>query len=185
MSDDILLKHSRLPRKAPATSPAGASPTLPTPQTSAPSQQISPRTRAQPANTKVPRSHLPSILARYLNLERMEDIAKEYNTSDAALYHNVLTRHDEEWLQAKLARAAARVDRAEEGIDGAADPLSLARARESFRAGFAQLQALHKRFRQDSGGESQAAPVLTINIIRNNELDNVVVVEREKGKDLT
>lgn len=115
----------------------------------------------------------------------MEDIAKEYNTSDAALYHNVLTRHDEEWLQAKLARAAARVDRAEEGIDAAADPLSLARARESFRAGFAQLQALHKRFRPDGGEQVQAAPTLVINIVKNNELAPGLVIEHEKGKDLT
>lgn len=184
MSDDkVLLKHSRMPRKS--VDQADPSATDPAPQTAPTSQQISPRTRPQPPNTKVPRSHLPSILARYLNLERMEDIAKEYNTSDAALYHNVLTRHDEEWLQAKLARAAARVDRAEEGIDAAADPLSLARARESFRAGFAQLQALHKRFRPDGGEQVQAAPTLVINIVKNNELAPGLVIEHEKGKDLT
>jgi hypothetical protein len=85
------------------------------------------------------------VLARYLHGEQVAAMAPEFNTSDVTLYALLLRDHEQEWKDAQIARALARLEKNQTAIEFAADPLSLARARELVRSAQWELERILSR----------------------------------------
>lgn len=85
------------------------------------------------------------VIARYLHGEQVADMAVEFSTSDVTLYALLLRDHETEWKDAQTARALARLERENRGLEVAPDPLSLARARELVRSAQWELERLLNR----------------------------------------
>lgn len=82
---------------------------------------------------------------RYLDGERMVDIAAELGVSDKRLYALMAEQDEEGWKRAQLAAAIQRLELAKEGIDAATDQLEIARARESARMAQWDLERVCRR----------------------------------------
>jgi hypothetical protein len=104
------------------------------------------------------------VLMRYLGDERTADIAASYNVTRPALNRWLLDHAEQDWRNAQIARAISRKERAEDELDEAADPLTLARAREKLRSAQWELERLFNRmFGQKQEITHTVLPVLTIN----------------------
>lgn len=86
-----------------------------------------------------------NVIARYLHGEQVAAMASEFDTSDVTLYALLLRDHEEEWKDAQTARALARLERENQRLEEAPDPLSLARARELVRSAQWELERLLNR----------------------------------------
>jgi hypothetical protein len=127
MSEPIL-KHSRLPRKYEkrAKSTALTKPAL--------------------SNVGALKGIDPlSVLQRYLSDESTETIAKDYGLTRQALGQFLLRYAEEDWKEAQVARAIARKEKAEDGLESAEDPLQLAKARELLKAAQWDLERVCRR----------------------------------------
>ena len=85
------------------------------------------------------------VLARYLHGELVSEMALEYETSDTTIYALLLRDHEDQWKDIQIARAMARLERSQTGMDLAANPLELARAREQIKAAQWELERLLSR----------------------------------------
>ena len=83
-----------------------------------------------------------AILERYLSEATTSGIAKDYGLTRHTLVRWLRTQLPHEWKQAQIVRALCRKDGADEGLEGAADALSLARARELLKSGQWDLERL-------------------------------------------
>lgn len=83
-----------------------------------------------------------TVIERYLTESTTSQIAAQYGLSRKALVRWLRQTKPQEWKQVQIIRALCRTEDAEEGIDGACDALSLARAREQLRAGQWTLERL-------------------------------------------
>lgn len=107
------------------------------------------------------------VIARYLHGEQVAAMAPEYDTSDVTLYALLLRNHEEEWKDAQIARALARMELNQANLETAADPLSLARARELVRSAQWELERILSRIfgsKQELIHKGQT-PVLNIAIV--------------------
>lgn len=86
-----------------------------------------------------------TVLDRYIHGEQVAAIAPEFNTSDVTIYALLLREHQESWKEIQQARALARLERQQELLNTAGDPLSLARAREGVRSAQWELERLLNR----------------------------------------
>src|SRR3990167_6445210 len=108
----VIDKHSRMPRKY---NPEDVK---------APEKQV-----LNAANLPRLRAADPlTILQRYLSDESTSAIAADYGVTRQALGQFLLKHAEEEWKEAQVARAIARKEKAEDDLETAKDPLSLARA---------------------------------------------------------
>lgn len=85
------------------------------------------------------------VIRRLVNDERSADIAQSLGVSRSALNQWLLVTCEDEWKAAQVARAITRKESAEEEIEGAADPLSLARAREKLKSAQWDLERICSR----------------------------------------
>ena len=86
-----------------------------------------------------------TVLARYLGDERTADIAASFNVTRPALNMWLLDHAEDGWKKAQIARAVSRKESAEDEIEDAADPLTLARAREKLRGAQWDLERVFNR----------------------------------------
>lgn len=86
-----------------------------------------------------------TVLARYLGDERTADIAASFNVTRPALNMWLLEHAEDGWRKAQVARAVSRKESAEDEIEKADDPLTLARAREKLRGAQWELERLYSR----------------------------------------
>lgn len=132
-----------------------------------------------PAYAKRPVKDLPEaaraaiateVLSRYLHGELVADMAVEFETSDVTLYALLLRDHEEVWKDAQIARALARLERNQTGLDLADNPLNLARAREQIRSAQWELERLLSRLygQKQEVTHKGNAPVLSITIVDNS-----------------
>jgi hypothetical protein len=142
----VLNKHSRLPRKQ-TPKPALVKRTLSV--ANKPLSSLTPEQRAQISS---------AVLDRYINGEQVADMATEYNLSDVSIYALLLRERESDWGDIQTARALARLERAQNGLEVARDALSLARARELVRSAQWELERLLKRLY----GQDQT---ITINVV--------------------
>lgn len=87
------------------------------------------------------------VLNRYLTEQTTSQIAQQYGLSRKALTKWLRQQRPEEWKQAQIIRALAIKEDSEEGLQGAVDALSLARARELLKSAQFDLQALDNDYR--------------------------------------
>ena len=146
----IVEKHSRLPRKF---NPEDVKP---------PEKQV-----LNAANLPKLREANPlTILQRYLSDESTSVIAADYGVTRQALGQFLLRHAEEEWKEAQVARAIARKEKAEDDLEAAPDPLSLARARELLKAAQWDLERVCRRIYGDDKGAGNVVitPILNITI---------------------
>ncbi len=86
-----------------------------------------------------------TAIQRYLDDERIEDIAKGYGVTDKRLYQLLLETHEEQWKQAQVAHAVSRLQACEDELKGAKNMLEIARAREAARIAQWKLERLCRR----------------------------------------
>ena len=155
---EVLLKHSRVPRKM------DKPPSIPKALTVAkrPLSHLTPERRSEIAS---------QVLDRYMAGEQVADMASEYETSDVTIYALLLREHEADWKDIQEARALARLERANNACRTAPDALSLARAREELRSAQWELERLCRRLY----GEEKTGPVLI------NPVLNIVVGEQQSA----
>ena len=147
---EILQKHSRLPRKYDPKDVKAAEKEV-----------------LNAANLPALREANPLvILQRYLSDESTKDIAATYGVTRQALGQFLLKHAEEDWKEAQVARAIARKEKAEDDLEAALDPLSLARARELLKAAQWDLERVCRRiYGEDrNAGTVVISPVLNITI---------------------
>lgn len=104
-------------------------------------------------------------------------IANELGVEHTTLYRHLVKHREGEWRDAKVGRALAELEEAEEALKTAPDPLALTRARERCRAAQWQLERLMRRiYGQDVPVAAQAVQI-NISLRRNETLD--VVAEQK------
>ena len=82
------------------------------------------------------------VLDQYLTESTTSQIAAQYGLSRKALTKWIREQRPEQWKQAQALRALCTKEDAEDGLRGAADGLSLARARELLKSAQFDLQAI-------------------------------------------
>ena len=127
MSEPVL-KHSRMPRKYQRKAKTTAL-TTPSPL----------------GLGKLAGANPIQVLQRYLSDESTSVIAADYGVTRQALGQFLLKHAEEEWKEAQVARAIARKEKAEDGLESAQDPLELAKARELLKAAQWDLERVCKR----------------------------------------
>jgi hypothetical protein len=107
------------------------------------------------------------VLSRYLHGEQVSDMASELETSDVTLYALLLRDHEDQWKDAQIARALARLERENSNLETAPNPLSLARARELVRSAQWELERLLSRIyaQKQEHTIKGPAPVLNVTIV--------------------
>lgn len=143
---ETLLKHSRMPRKyeskATAGKPSG-------------SENYGNLAGVDPL----------TLLKRYLSDESTEAIAASYSVTRQALSKFLLSNAEADWKDAQVARAIARKEKAEDGLEAAEDPLALAKARELLKAAQWDLERVCRRiYGEDRNTEQVTTPILNITI---------------------
>ena len=112
-----------------------------------------------------------TVLQRYLTDERTQDIAASYNVTRPALNYWILEKAEESWRKAQIARAISRKEKAEDELEVADHPLTLARAREVLRGAQWELERLFSRL----FGQKQE-----LNVTVNSDLGNRLRRARER-----
>ena len=126
------------------------------------------------------------VLHRYQQGEQVSVMAAEYELSDVTLYALLLRDHEEEWKDIQTARALARLERSQQGLDDAGNPLNLARAREQLRGAQWELERLLARLyaQKQEVTHNIQQPILNITVIQmaaqalQAPVDNSVVAEQ-------
>jgi transposase-like protein len=91
-------------------------------------------------------------------------IANDLGVEHTTLYRHLVKHREEEWRDAKVGRALAELEEAEEALKTAPDGLALSRARERCRAAQWQLERLMRRiYGQDAPAKVGAAIQININ----------------------
>ena len=105
---------------------------------------LTPKPRPEDRGTwQIPANLNPDeVIAKYLTEATTSQIAASYGLSRRALVKWLRQERPNEWKEAQLIRAHVRLEDGEDGLDGSADALSLARAREQAKAAQWRLQAL-------------------------------------------
>jgi hypothetical protein len=115
------------------------------------------------------------VLERVLNEESTKDIAASFGVTRSALNQWLLETAETEWRAAQVARAYKRKEEAEDEMDTAQDPLSLARARERLKAAQWDLERVCRRiYGQDQQASGGNAVQININLRRENATNEVV-----------
>lgn len=148
---EILLKHSRLPRKH-TRPPAARTLTV----SKRPLSHLSAERRAEIA---------AQVLDRYIAGEQVAEMAHEYECSDVTIYALLLREHESDWKDIQEARALARLERAQYELRTAPDALSLAKSREEVRSAQWELERLCRRlYGEEKQQQVVVAPILNINV---------------------
>lgn len=105
------------------------------------------------------------VLERYLAEESTEDIAKSLGVTRSGLNYWLLRTAEDEWKDAQVVKALKRKNEAEDEMDKASDPFTLARARERLRAAQWDLERVCRRvYGQDQPVDMSGRVSITLNI---------------------
>lgn len=85
------------------------------------------------------------LLELYASGHKVRELAKQYGVQPITIYQFFLRNVPEDWLAAQKARAIAMKEGGEDGLDDAADPLEVAKAREKLRAGQWDLERVDRK----------------------------------------
>lgn len=116
-----------------------------------------------------------AVLARYLTDETTSRIAESFGISRKSLVAWLRAQRPKAWREVQLTRAHDRHDFGNDGLETAADALSLARARELVRSAHLDLAALDPDYRPKAELTVTVQPILTINL--SAQLPNVALLQ--------
>ena len=112
---------------------------------------------------------LDEAIERYGSGVSVYVIAAEMGVEHTTLYRHLIKHREEQWRVAKVSRALAELEEAEDELKIAPDALALSRARERCRAAQWQLERLMRRiYGQDVPAATQAVQI-NINLRRDAE----------------
>jgi hypothetical protein len=115
------------------------------------------------------------ILARYLAEESTKEIAASLGVTRAALNYWLLEYAEKEWKAAQVVKALKRKEQAEDDMETAADPLTLARCRELLKAAQWDLERVCRRiYGQDVTPDQLGRVSITLNIGAGHKDEKVV-----------
>jgi predicted transcriptional regulator len=121
------------------------------------------------------KANAKEVLARVLNEESTQDIAKSFGVTRSALNQWLLETAETEWRAAQVARAYKRKEEAEDELDTATDSLSLARGRERLKAAQWDLERVCRRiYGQDVSPDLMGRVSITLNIGAGHKDEKVV-----------
>jgi hypothetical protein len=86
-----------------------------------------------------------AVISRYLDGERIEDLATELGIARQRLYQIIVEQDAPGWQAAQVGAAIERLESAKTTIDRATDALDIARARESAKIAQWELERTCKR----------------------------------------
>jgi transposase-like protein len=123
------------------------------------------------------------VLQRYLGEESSTQIAKSLGVTRSALNYWLLEHCEKEWKSAQVVKAIKRKEEAEDEMDTASDPLTLARARERLRAAQWDLERVCRRIYGQDAPPSVAAVQINIGIRREHDAAHQEPVTVELPKE--
>lgn len=117
---------------------------------------------------------LDKAIQSYGEGESIYRIAAGLGVEHTTLYRQLIKHRETEWRDAKVSRALAELESAEDDLKTAPDGLALTRARERCRAAQWQLERLMRRiYGQDHQADSGGRVSITLNIGTREPLDVV------------
>lgn len=122
-----------------------------------------------------------TVLARALQDERLQDIAKDVGVARTSLNQAILKYAEDEWKEVQVARALSNVEDCEEELESAPDMLAVARARERLKSAQWKLERLHRRlFGADAPHTGGSGTIhINIGVSRSNPLNDATVVDAQ------
>lgn len=112
-----------------------------------------------------PKQVCNTIIQSYLDGKAIKEIAQDLGGVSTERLYQVLTNHaEDDWKQAQTAKALAEYDLAKEGLETAADKISLARAMTQIRTAQWELERVCRRIYGTDAPPSQGQGTLQINI---------------------
>jgi hypothetical protein len=96
-------------------------------------------------NGKLSKANPQEVIARYFRDESTAVIAQSLGVHRSALHQWLIRNCEQDWRDAQVARAITALEQAKDDLAIAADPLSLARAREALRSAQWELERLFSR----------------------------------------
>lgn len=123
---------------------------------------------------------LDQAIERYGAGESVYKIAAELGVEHTTLYRHLVKEREDEWRDAKISRALAELEEAEEELKTGRDGLALTRARERCRAAQWHLERLMRRiYGQDSGLAKAQAVQININLRAAEPQSTAAIVEKD------
>ena len=104
---------------------------------------------------------LQGVITRFVNDEKLADIAKDIGLSHSALCMALLEYAEDDWKRAQVARAITRLEKSRTARDDASDMLNLVRARDDEKSAQWELERLLRRLY----GQDQPANVSQVVVI--------------------
>jgi hypothetical protein len=105
---------------------------------------------------------LASVIERFVNDEKLADIALSLGISHSALNMALLEYAEDDWRRAQVARALTRLELATDERERASDVLSLARARDAEKSAQWQLERLLRRLYGQEQQQSASQVVIML-----------------------
>ena len=135
-----------------------------------------PRKRTEPPKTRNVETGLVQAIPDDLDPKQVLDLYLQYPTTSGIAAKLGVRRSSltlwlrktcpEDWKNVQIAKALMRKEDADEGIEGASEPMQLARAREMLRSGQWDLERLDsKNYGQKQELTVSVQPVFTINAL--------------------
>lgn len=156
-----------------------------------PKRKSVPRRRNVETNAlqAIPEGLEPSVvLDRYLTEQTTSQIAQEYGISRKSMVAWLREKEPERWRQVQILRAHCRKEDADEGIESACDPLSLARAREMLKSGQWDLERLDSQnygVKQEVTHKVEVVDLATALALKASEIVTKLLVDKSVDNSLT
>lgn len=122
------------------------------------------------------------VIQRYLQDERTSDIAASYGVKRSRLNQWLLEHAEEPWRKAQVARAITYWEQAKDDLEGAEDPLTLARAREQLRSAQWDLERLFSRL---FGQKQEVSVTHTLVVEERLQSDLAKLLDVVRGQHVT
>lgn len=107
---------------------------------------------------------LQAIITRFVDGERLIDIAPSYGVSHAAICMALLEYAEDDWKRAQVAKALAELENTIDQRNEASDALKLARARDAEKSAQWKLERLCRRLFGQDAPESAGRVHISINL---------------------
>jgi len=129
-----------------------------------------------------------NVLARYLEDEEIEDIAKDLGVSNTGLYQAIIKYAPDEWVSVQGSRALLQMQMAEREMVEASDMLTVARARELIKSSQWKAERTMRRLYGDSAPKTDSGRVsIVLNVGNQHSLaqsGNNVTIDQSPTDDV-
>jgi hypothetical protein len=119
----------------------------------------------KPLTKYEPKALAAQVIERYMDGEKVADIAKDLGLKGGEQIYRLLCKYaEDDWKDAQASRALVEFERAKEGLQTASDGLSLARAREQAKVAQWELERVLRRLYGQEAPQVAGSGTININI---------------------